>query len=345
MMNLTQPSMHKHSGRRTAIVLAVLGVALIAAIATSVAIGSTDYSPIQIIRILAAGPSPDAASQIIWEIRLPRAIASTLLGGSLALSGLLLQVFFDNPIADPFVLGISSGAKLCVALLMIVVMGAGSVMTTWMSVAAAVTGSLLAMALVLAVSRRVRSRGTLIVAGVMIGYICSAATNFLIAFADDQSIVNLHNWSLGSFSGTSWTDIVAIAPTVAITAVATFVLSKPLGAYQLGEDYAHSVGVSIRAFRSAIVMLSSIMSACTVAFAGPISFVGIAAPHLAKQALGTSKPVAVVPASFLMGALLCSVCDLIARILFSPVELSVSAVTAVLGAPLVIWLMIKKRGL
>ena len=161
---------------------------------------------------------------------------------------------------------------------MIVVMGAGSVMTTWMSVAAAVTGSLLAMALVLAVSRRVRSRGTLIVAGVMIGYICSAATNFLIAFADDQSIVNLHNWSLGSFSGTSWTDIVAIAPTVAITAVATFVLSKPLGAYQLGEDYAHSVGVNIRAFRSAIVMLSSIMSACTVAFAGPISFVGIAAP-------------------------------------------------------------------
>ena len=228
---------------------------------------------------------------------------------------------------------------------MIVVMGAGSVMTTWMSVAAAVTGSLLAMVLVLAVSRRVRSRGTLIVAGVMIGYICSAATNFLIAFADDQSIVNLHNWSLGSFSGTSWTDIVAIAPTVAITAVATFVLSKPLGAYQLGEDYAHSVGVSIRAFRSAIVMLSSIMSACTVAFAGPISFVGIAAPHLAKQALGTSKPVAVVPASFLMGALLCSVCDLIARMLFSPVELSVSAVTAVLGAPLVIWLMIKKRGL
>ena len=344
-MNLTQPSMHRHSGRRTAIVLAVLGVGLTAAIATNVAIGSTDYPPIQIIHILAAGPSPDAASQIIWEIRLPRAIASTLLGGSLALSGLLLQVFFDNPIADPFVLGISSGAKLCVALLMIVVMGAGSVMTTWMSVAAAVTGSLLAMVLVLAVSRRVRSRGTLIVAGVMIGYICSAATNFLIAFADDQSIVNLHNWSLGSFSGTSWTDIVAIAPTVAITAVATFVLSKPLGAYQLGEDYAHSVGVNIRVFRSAIVMLSSIMSACTVAFAGPISFVGIAAPHLAKQALGTSKPVAVVPASFLMGALLCSVCDLIARMLFSPVELSVSAVTAVLGAPLVIWLMIKKRGL
>ena len=103
--------------------------------------------------------------------------------------------------------------------------------------------------------------------------------------------------------------------------------------------------MNIRAFRSAIVMLSSIMSACTVAFAGPISFVGIAAPHLAKQALGTSKPIAVVPASFLMGALLCSACDLIARMLFSPVELSVSAVTAVLGAPLVIWLMIKKRGL
>lgn len=344
-MNLTQPSMHRHSPRRTAIVLTALGVALAAALAMGIAIGSVAYSPAHVVRILAAGPSPDAASQIIWEIRLPRAIASALLGGSLALSGLLLQVFFDNPIADPFVLGISSGAKLCVALLMIVVLGAGSVMTTWMSVVAAVAGSLLAMALVLAVSRRVRSRGTLIVAGVMIGYICSAATNFLIAFADDQSIVNLHNWSLGSFSGASWMDIAAIAPTVAISAIATFALSKPLGAYQLGEDYAHSVGVNVRAFRAAVVMLSSIMSACTVAFAGPISFVGIAAPHLAKQALGTSKPVAVVPASFLMGAVLCSACDLFARTLFSPVELSVSAVTAVLGAPLVIWLMLKKRGL
>lgn len=344
-MNLTQPSMHRHSRRRCAVVIATLAAALAAALAAGVYIGSTVYSPAQVVQALAAGPSQDAVSQIVWEIRLPRVLSSALLGGSLALSGLLLQVFFDNPIADPFVLGISSGAKFCVALLMIAVLGAGSIMTTWMSVAAAVVGSLLAMALVLAVSKRVRSRGTLIVAGVMIGYICSAATNFLIAFADDQSIVNLHNWSLGSFSGASWTDIAAIAPVTAVCAVATFALSKPLGAYQLGEDYARSVGVSIRSFRAAIVMLSSVMSACAVAFAGPISFVGIAAPHLAKQALGTSKPIAVVPAAFLMGSVLCSVCDLIARMLFSPVELSVSAVTAVLGAPLVIWLMLKKRGI
>lgn len=344
-MNLTQPSMHRHSRRRCAVVIATLAAALAAALAAGVYIGSTVYSPAQVVQALAAGPSQDAVSQIVWEIRLPRVLSSALLGGSLALSGLLLQVFFDNPIADPFVLGISSGAKFCVALLMIAVLGAGSIMTTWMSVAAAVAGSLLAMALVLAVSKRVRSRGTLIVAGVMIGYICSAATNFLIAFADDQSIVNLHNWSLGSFSGASWTDIAAIAPVTAVCAVATFALSKPLGAYQLGEDYARSVGVNIRSFRAAIVMLSSVMSACAVAFAGPISFVGIAAPHLAKQALGTSKPIAVVPAAFLMGSVLCSVCDLIARMLFSPVELSVSAVTAVLGAPLVIWLMLKKRGI
>lgn len=344
-MNLTQPSMHRHSRRRCAVVIATLAAALAAALAAGVYIGSTVYSPAQVVQALAAGPSQDAVSQIVWEIRLPRVLSSALLGGSLALSGLLLQVFFDNPIADPFVLGISSGAKFCVALLMIAVLGAGSIMTTWMSVAAAVVGSLLAMALVLAVSKRVRSRGTLIVAGVMIGYICSAATNFLIAFADDQSIVNLHNWSLGSFSGASWTDIAAIAPVTAVCAVATFALSKPLGAYQLGEDYARSVGVSIRSFRAAIVMLSSVMSACAVAFAGPISFVGIAAPHLAKQALGTSKPIAVVPAAFLMGSVLCSVCDLIARMLFSPVELSVSAVTAILGAPLVIWLMLKKRGI
>ena len=183
----------------------------------------------------------------------------------------------------------------------------------------------------------------LIVAGVMVGYICSAATNFLIAFADDQSIVNLHNWSLGSFSGSGWDDVAVITVVVIAMSACVFAISKPLSAFQLGEAYAKSVGVNVARFRVVLVLLASMLSACVTAFAGPVSFVGIAVPHLVKSALKSSKPISVIPACFLGGAIFCAGCDLIARTLFSPVELSISAVTAIFGAPVVIALMLKKR--
>jgi len=183
----------------------------------------------------------------------------------------------------------------------------------------------------------------LIVCGVMIGYICSAITDFIVTFADDASIVNLHNWSRGSFSGTSWSDVRVMAALVGPVAIFTFFLSKPIGAYQLGEAYAQNMGVNIKAFRLLLVLLSSLLSACVTAFAGPISFVGIAVPHLVKQLLGTSRPLIVIPMCFLGGAIFCLGCDLIARTIFAPLELSISAVTAVFGAPVVIALMMRRR--
>ena len=328
---------------RVASVNAALAAALLALIVVNLCVGSVQTSPLDVLRILSEGPTGQTASQIIWEIRLPRVAQAVLLGGALSLSGFLLQTFFNNPIADPFVLGISSGARLVVALTMIVVLGANQVMGSWMSVGAALAGSLATMGFVLLIARRVRSQSMLIVAGVMVGYICSAATNFLIAFADDQSIVNLQNWSQGSFSGARWDDTALIAIMVAVTVAAVFALSKPLGAYQLGEPYARSVGVNVLGLRLLIVLISSLLSACVVAFAGPVSFVGIAAPHLAKLAIGSSRPLFVIPTCFLAGAVFCCGCDLLARMLFSPVELSVSAVTAVFGAPVVIALMLKRR--
>ena len=210
-------------------------------------------------------------------------------------------------------------------------------------VAAAFLGSLITIGFVLLIARRIRSMAMLIVAGVMVGYICSAATNFLIAFADDQSIVNLHNWSLGSFSGSSWDDVAVIAVVVITVSACVFAISKPLSAFQLGEAYAKSVGVNVARFRVVLVLLASMLSACVTAFAGPVSFVGIAVPHLVKSALNSSKPIRVIPACLLGGAIFCAGCDLIARTLFSPVELSISAVTAIFGAPVVIALMLKKR--
>ena len=329
--------------RATAFDLVVL-LGLGALIVANLCLGSVETSPAEVLRILAAGPGDTStAAQVIWQIRLPRAIEAVLLGGALSLSGFLLQTFFNNPIADPFVLGVSSGAKLVVALVMIVALGAGQVMSPALSVGAAAAGSLVTMGFVLLISHRVRSQSMLIVAGVMVGYICSAVTNFLIAFADDQSIANLDNWSRGSFSGATWSDVGIVAVVVLAMSAAVFALSKPLGAYQLGEPHAQSVGVNVGALRMLIVLVSSLLSACVAAFAGPVSFVGIAAPHLAKRGVGSSRPLYVTPACLLTGAAFCCGCDLIARMLFSPVELSVSAVTAVFGAPIVIALMLRGR--
>ena len=321
----------------------VVLLGLIGLFVASLCLGSVETTPAEVLRILAAGPGDTStAAQVVWQIRLPRVIEAVLLGGALSLSGFLLQTFFANPIADPFVLGVSSGAKLVVAVVMIVVLGAGQVMSPAASVAAALAGSLVTMGAVLLISRRVRAQSMLVVAGVMVGYICSAATNFLVAFADDQAIVNLDNWSRGSFSGATWADVAVVTVVVLAAGAAVFALSKPLGAYQLGEAHAQSVGVNVGALRMLIVLVSSLLSACVAAFAGPVSFVGIAAPHLAKRGAGSSRPLHVTPACLLTGAAFCCGCDLIARTLFSPVELSVSAVTAVFGAPIVIALMLRR---
>ena len=293
-----------------------------------------------VLRALANPTDGSANARILWQIRFPRALAAALLGGALSLSGFLLQTFFANPIAGPFVLGISSGAKLVVALTMIAALGQGFVLSSAALIAAAFAGSLLSMGFILLISGKVRRMSLLVICGVMIGYICSAVTDFAVTFADDSNIVNLHNWSLGSFSGTSWANVRTMAVVVLAGLLCAFLLSKPMGAYQLGEVYAANMGVNVRRFRTELILLSSLLSACVTAFAGPISFVGIAVPHLVKGLFKTAKPLVILPACFLGGAAFCLLCDLIARTVFAPTELSISSVTAVFGAPVVIWLML-----
>ena len=183
----------------------------------------------------------------------------------------------------------------------------------------------------------------LVVCGVMIGYICSAITDIAVTFADDSNIVNLHNWSLGSFAGISMAHVKIMTRVVFSAVVGSFLLSKSIGAYQMGESYAQNVGVSIRPLR-VMLILSSLLSACVTAFAGPISFVGIAVPHLVKGLVKTTKPIVMIPVSFLGGSVFCVLCDLLARTIFAPVELSISSVTAVFLAPVVIYMMVKERG-
>ena len=305
--------------------------------------GSIPISLQDVFRIIFLRDGTETAYNIIWEIRLPRILAAVILGGALSVSGFLLQTFFGNPIAGPFVLGISSGAKLIVALTMIFLLGKSIVATSGVMIIAAFTGSMISMGFVLLIAKKVNQMSMLVISGIMIGYICSAVTDFVVTFADDSNIVNLHNWSMGSFSGTTWENVSTMTVVVMTALIITFLMSKPIGAYQLGEGYAQNLGVNIKAFRIALILLSSILSACVTAFAGPISFVGIAVPHLVKSLLKTSKPLLVIPACFLGGAVFCLFCDLIARTVFAPTELSISSVTAVFGAPIVIYIMIHRK--
>lgn len=305
--------------------------------------GSIPISLQDVFRIIFLRDGTETAYNIIWEIRLPRILAAVILGGALSVSGFLLQTFFGNPIAGPFVLGISSGAKLIVALTMIFLLGKSIVATSGVMIIAAFTGSMISMGFVLLIAKKVHQMSMLVISGIMIGYICSAVTDFVVTFADDSNIVNLHNWSMGSFSGTTWENVSTMTVVVMTALIITFLMSKPIGAYQLGEGYAQNMGVNIKAFRIALILLSSILSACVTAFAGPISFVGIAVPHLVKSLLKTSKPLLVIPACFLGGAVFCLFCDLIARTVFAPTELSISSVTAVFGAPIVIYIMIHRK--
>ena len=240
-------------------------------------------------------------------------------------------------------MGVSSGAKLAVALTMVVFLDRGMLTSSATMIAAAFAGAMAAMAFVLAVARRVQRMSILVICGVMIGYICSAITDIVVAFAQDSNIVNLHNWSQGSFSGVTWANVQAAALVVLPALAASFLLSKPMAAYQMGESYARSVGVNVKPFSAALVLLSSLLAACVTAFAGPISFVGIAVPHLVKQLLGSAKPLYVLPGCCLGGAAFCLFCDLLARSLFAPTELSISSVTAVFGAPVVIWLLVRRN--
>ena len=305
--------------------------------------GNVHISVAKILKILFLRDGEAVEYNIIWKIRLPRILMAAVLGGALSLSGFLLQTFFSNPIAGPFVLGISSGAKMAVALTMIVFLKYIGTFSSYTLVMAAFIGALISTGFILLMSKKIHHMASLLVGGIMIGYICSAITDFVVTFADDSDIINLHGWSQGSFSGTSWSNIGVAAVIVGITVIFTFFLSKPIGAYQLGEGYAQSMGVNIKLFRVALILLSSILSACVTAFAGPISFVGIAVPFLTRKAFGTARPLVIIPGTFFAGAVFCMLCDLIARMVLAPTELNISTVTSILGAPIVIYMMLKRE--
>lgn len=327
--------------RKQLMIMIMMAVLLVVISIFSILVGSADIGLADLASLF-RGTENDFAYNIIISIRFPRVAAAIILGGALSVSGFLLQIFFGNPIAGPYVLGVSSSAKLFVALVMVFLLENGRMISSFGMIVAAFTGSLISMGIVLLLANRIRNMSLLVVCGVMIGYICSAITDFIVCFAEDSNIVNLHNWSLGSFSGTTMEHVQISLVFVAGCLIVAFMLSKPIGAYQLGEAYARNMGVDIRALRILLILVSSLLSATVTAFAGPISFVGIAVPHIIRGLLKTAKPMIMIPACFIGGSIITLVCDDIARTAFAPTELSISSVTAIGLAPIVIYLLIRR---
>ena len=329
--------------KKRVVLFSVLTILLIVLVVANICIGSIRVPFSDVLKVITGQGQNLNSYKIIAMIRVPRTLAALLLGGGLALSGYMLQTFFHNPIAGPFVLGISSGAKLLVAILMVTSVQIGFYMNSVLMIIAALIGSIIVTFFVLIVSTKVKQMSILIVCGVMVGYICSAITELIISLADDANIVNLHNWSLGTFSGTDWQDIMYIFPIITASVLISILLSKKMEGYSFGEEYAISLGINVKVFRVCLILLSSILSATVTAFAGPVSFVGIAVPHVMRELFKTDKPIVIIPASFIGGAVFCLFSDLLARMVVAPAELSISTMTAIFGAPVVITMLIKRK--
>lgn len=330
---------------RYGIVYLVLLFLLCLVVHLNINIGSVKISFFNILKIIFLQDGKGSSEYtIIMNIRLPRMLLAGLLGGALALSGYLLQTFFRNPIAGPYVLGISSSAKMFVSFTMLFLIPLfKNNVPMYLQILAAFIGSMIATIFVLLFSKKVKSMSMLLVIGVMIGYICSALTDFFITFASENDIANLVHWGLGNFNNANWNKVLIASIIVLPLAILTFCLSKPIGAYLLGEGYAFSMGVNVKTFRKVIIIISSLLSACVTALVGPISFVGIAVPQIAKKSLATAKPIVTIPAVFLTGFVFTMFCDLISRVVFSPTQLAIGSVTSIFGAPIVIYLMLQKH--
>ncbi len=341
-----------------AISFSTLIVLLVASIALGIAVGST-YIPIDKVFSLVcrqitciARDSPYCASLnsdpsyvIVVEIREPRTLAAVIGGAALAIAGLIYQIMFRNPIVGPYVLGVSSGASLAVGLVILagISLGFKDVFAPYTIISAALLGAYAVTSLVLIAASIVRSVVTLLVIGLMIGYLCQAATSILMTFAEKERVHAYVMWTLGSFAGYKWSDVIISIAILVPLIISAMALSRPLNLLLLGEDYARTMGLNVRAFRLCVIGIASSLAAIVTAFAGPIGFIGVAVPHLARLLFRTSNNTVLLPATALLGAIVTTLCDIVARILFAPIELPINAVTSLFGAPLIIALLIKRR--
>lgn len=326
--------------------LFIFGIALVLILlCLNLALGSVEFSLKEIWNSLL---HPELVEKyrrsIILKIRLPRLLAAALGGAALAVSGLLLQVFFSNPIVEPYILGVSSGANLVLALMIL-----GGVrffgikyISSWGLVGGAFVGAMLVLLLVILASRRVKSIVTLLIIGMMVGYVCSAITSVLRILAPYEAQAVFTMITMGTFSGFTWDQVQVLYIICIPFLLLSFALAKPLNMMLLGDNYAKSLGLSLRKFRVLMILFSGVLTATVTAFAGAISFIGLAVPHIVRMTYQSSDNRICLPASCIYGAAMGLACDLAARLLLPPHELPLGAITSLIGAPLVVYLLLKE---
>lgn len=321
--------------------LILLGVSCIFAIG----IGSVYISPAKVIKALFFTTEKSSVEYIIINnMRLARVIASIFGGASLALSGLLMQILFNNPIADPYVMGISSGARLFVGITLLggITFGMNTA-NPWYMFSGAFIGAFIVMLVMLAFASKVKSITTLLLIGIMLGYLCSALVGVLTSFSEDHSLADFTKWNMGSFGNMTWQKIYVLITVCSTMFLLSIMLSKKLNALLLGEAYAKTMGVNTKLLRFLIILFSGILTAVVTAFAGLIAFVGMSVPHISRLLLKTEDARVMIPVTVILGGTFGVICDLLARTVVAPNELAIGTVTSFIGVPIVLFLLLKRN--
>ncbi|WP_310994154.1 iron ABC transporter permease [Aequorivita marina] len=329
----------------------LLILTLLLAFLINISMGSVSIPLDEIVSVFTGnGASKESWRYILMNYRLPKAITAMLAGGGLAISGLLMQTLFRNPLAGPFVLGLSSGASLGVAVLILGASAFGGffgtlLLSQWSLVIAAGLGSFLVLLAVLAVTFRIKDTMAILIIGLMFGSLTTAVVSVLSYFSNAEQLQQYIFWSFGSLGNQSWQGVVILSICFTIGLLLSIVSSKSLNALLLGENYAKSMGLHIKRTTFIIILATSILAGGITAFVGPIAFVGLAVPHLVRQIYKTSNHLILLPAVLISGSLLMLLCDTLAQLPFSEFTLPINAITSLVGAPVVIWLLVRKRKL
>lgn len=339
-------------GGRSAILIALL-IILIGTFCLVLAVGSVSVPLEDVWRALIGQPtSRPAYATIVTQFRLPRALTALLAGAALAVGGVQMQTLFRNPLTDPFVLGISAGASLGVALVVLAVGTTGATVLVGIGLlgdlslaAAASLGAALMLGIVLSFAQRARSILTLLIVGLMLSYAVSALVSLLLYFSIPERIQAYINWTFGSFGGVTWRQVPILAPILAVGLALSLALIKPLNALLLGEAYAQSMGINLRRARMGIILSTALLAGGVTAFCGPIGFLGIAVPHLSRILLRTSDHRWLLPTAMLLGSLIAMLADLIAQVPGRQIILPLNAITALIGAPVVVLIVLSQRRL
>ena len=338
------------TSKRSGWIFPVLAGILILAFLGDLLFGSVRLSIKDFSDVLSGKSDNPNVDYIIWSLRLPKAITAVLAGSGLALCGLLMQTLFRNPLAGPFVLGISSGASLGVALLVMASSWfGGNVLVQalpyghWGMVIAAMAGALAVMLFVILVSVRVADSVSILIIGMMFGSATGAIVSLLQYFSDPDTVKSFLVWTFGDISAVTGTHLKLLTPLVIAGIFAGLILRKPLNALLLGENHARVIGVNVKRYRMVIILITSLLTGAITAFTGPIAFVGVAVPHLARALLRTADHRSLTPATLMCGAVIMLICDILAQLPASNQVLPINTVTAIFGAPVVIWVILRNR--